>query len=144
MFFEPDLIGEYYCLKSKRENSYLMMKGSGGEPKPFFASLDCYLFTGIGALAYNVKPNDKLAPRATSTKGFTPVIPIGIGVKLVYSSDLNFGVELGGRFTFTDNIDGYTSQYSKSNDRYLFFNFNCTYKIKLKEQGVTMFSRRSR
>ncbi|MBE3095445.1 MAG: hypothetical protein IMZ52_10475 [Actinobacteria bacterium] len=32
----------------------------------------------------------------------------------------DFGVELGGRYSFSDNLDGYTSQYSSSNGVYYF------------------------
>ena len=98
--------------------------------------LDFCVFTGFGALSYSMKPNDLLAPLATKKSGLTAVIPVGVGVNLIYSTYLNFGLELGGRYTFSDSIDGYTSSYSKSNDKYFFLNFTLTYKIKTLENGL--------
>jgi hypothetical protein len=139
--FEPSLLGEYYFIKNSNENSYLFTKGQ----KPGFGglirSLDFYVFTGIGGLVYSVNPNDKLASLASKTNGFTAVIPLGIGATLVYSSNLNFGIELGGRYTFSDNLDGYTSQYSSSNDVYYCFNLTFAYKLKTGNNGLPSFRR---
>jgi hypothetical protein len=138
-FFEPALIGEYYFIKNKGENSFLITKGEENLSLSFFSLIDFYVFTGVGGLSYHVKPNDKLAPSATKTKGFTPVIPAGFGANFNYSGIFNFGVELGGRYAFSDNIDGYSSQYSESNDIYYFLNFKFTYKIKTGENGLPSF-----
>ena len=70
------------------------------------------------------------------TKGFAAVIPVGLGTTLIYSPDINFGVEFGGRYSFSDYLDGYTSQYSSSNDVYYFFNFTFTYKLKTGPKGL--------
>lgn len=138
-FFEPALIGEYYFIKNTGENSFLMMKGKGRGFQSFFSMLDVYAFAGFGGLSYKVKPNDKLTPLATRTSGFCAVIPAGVGVNMIYSSYINFGLELGGRYPFSDNIDGYTSIYSKSNDVYYFLNFTFTYKIKTGRNGLPSF-----
>ncbi|MDO9580113.1 MAG: hypothetical protein Q7J06_06040 [Bacteroidales bacterium] len=98
-----------------------------------------YGFTGFVGLSFKVKPNDILSPKATATKGFTPVIPVGVGVNVFFSSYICFGAELSGRFTFSDDIDGYSSTYSKSNDLYQFLNFTFTYKIKTGENGLPSF-----
>jgi len=140
LFFEPAITGEYYIIRNKGDESFQLMKGSSYPfPKRFFPMLDVYLFTGIGGLSYSVKPNDKLEAYVTESKGFVPVIPAGIGASLTYSGTYNIGVELGGRYTFSDNIDGYTSQYSGSNDMYYILNFFFTYKIKTNEKGVPAF-----
>jgi len=135
-FFEPSILGEYYFIKNKGENSFLNIKGTRRGFKSIFPVLDFYVFGGVGGLLYKVKPNDKLAPFVTSANGFTPVIPVGLGVNMFYNSKYNFGVELSGRFTFSDNIDGYTSIYSQSNDLYHFLNFTFTYKINTGENGL--------
>jgi hypothetical protein len=135
-FFEPSILGEYYLIKNKGENSFLQLKGSRTGLQALFPALDVYVFTGVGGLSYKVKPNDKLAPFVTQPTGFTPVIPVGIGVNMFYNSNFNFGVELSGRFTFSDNIDGYTSAHSKSNDLYHFLNFTFTYKINTSREGL--------
>jgi hypothetical protein len=138
-FFEPTISGEYYFIKNKNENSYLVMnKGKGGF-KNILSKLDLYAFTGIGGLSFKVHPNDPLAAMNQKTSGFTPVIPLGVGVNLNYSSYVNFGVELSSRFTFSDYVDGYTSAYSKSNDLYHFINFTFTYKLKTGMNGWPTF-----
>jgi len=137
--FEPALMGEYYFIKNKSENSYLFGKGRGKGLGGFFGSLDFYAFTGIGGLNYTVKGNDNLEAHGYDPGGFTAVIPIGLGSTLVYSPDFSFGVELGGRYSFSDNLDGYTSQYSSSNDVYYFLNFTVTYKLKTGPRGLPSF-----
>lgn len=139
-FFEPTLLGEYYFVKNKSENSFLSLKDSRRGISALIPALDIYAFTGFGGLSYKVKPNDKLAPRVTETKGSTPVIPIGVGLNLFYSTNISLGMEVGARYTFSDNIDGYTSIYSKSNDVYHFLNFTLTYKIRTGENGLPKFT----
>ena len=141
-FFEPAILGEFYFIKNRGENSFLFFKGNKTLLQSIFSALDFYTFTGIGGLVYKVKPNDKLEPLATKLNGFTPVIPLGLGVKLNYSADFNFGIELGARYTFTDRLDGYTSQYSKANDIYHFLNFTVTYKIFTGPKGGPTFKRK--
>jgi len=139
-FIEPLIIGEYYIIKNKGENSYQRMKGSSNSSLlGFFQMLDFYIYSGFGGLVYNVKPNEKLEPYLKESGGFTGVIPLGIGANFNYTGAYNFGVELGGRYTFSDNIDGYTSDFSKSNDMYYLLNFTFTYKIRTGENGLPLF-----
>ncbi|MCE5346411.1 MAG: hypothetical protein LLG13_09010 [Bacteroidales bacterium] len=137
--FEPALIGEYYFIKNSAENSYLFSKGRNPGILGFFKTLDFYVFTGIGGLSYTLKENDLLLDRNLNKSGFTAVIPVGLGTTLVYSPDFNFGVEVGGRYSFSDYLDGYTSQYSSANDVYYFFNFTITYKLKTGPNGGPSF-----
>ena len=139
LIIEPALIGEYYFIKNKSENSWLFSKGESVGLKGIFRSLDFYVFSGIGGLGYSITPNSKLESIGINSGGFTAVIPVGIGSTLVYSPNFNFGVELAGRYTFSDNLDGYTSQYSRSNDVYYFFNFTITYKMKTGVHGWPSF-----
>jgi hypothetical protein len=137
--FEPALIGEYYFLKNKSETSYLFTRGKGTRSRSILKALDFFAFTGIGGLAYSIKPNDNLEQTGLDPKGFVPIIPVGLGSTLIYSPDINFGLEVGGRYAFSDYIDGYTSQYSSSNDVYYFFNFTFTYKLKTGPRGFPSF-----
>lgn len=134
-FFEGAAIGEFYFLRNRAEGSFLAQKGRRFPFNSFLSMLDCYAFTGFGMVSYNVKPNEMLQPKTTNPKGVSPVIPIGAGVNFSYSPDLNFGVELGGRYVFSDNLDGYTSQYSEGNDIYYFFNVSAIYKIKTRNRS---------
>ena len=59
-FFESAVIGEYFFIKNKAENSYLFSKGKREGFDEFFKSLDFYVFTGIGGLNYTVTGNEKL------------------------------------------------------------------------------------
>lgn len=130
-FFEPDVIGEYYFIKNTRENNYLFLKGK--KPKVVarrFTSIDAYALAGIGGLFYNVNPNATLAPQATNLNGFTEVVPLGLGVKYIYSPRVVLGFEFGARLTFSDNIDGYSSTGVNHNDIYHFYNLTFTYRIR--------------
>jgi hypothetical protein len=138
-FFETSLIGEYYFIKNKAEDSYLFTKGRGEGFGGFLRSLDFYFLTGVGALNYSVTGNQQLENLNIDHGGVTAVIPIGIGSSLVYTPNINFGIELAARYAFSDNLDGYTSQYSSSNDVYYFFNFTFTYKLKTGPKGLPSF-----
>jgi hypothetical protein len=137
--FEPAVIGEYYFIKNMAENSYLFVKGKERFIFSLFKSLDFYAFAGFGGVSYSVKGNDALITHGMETGGFSMVIPAGLGATLIYSPNLNFGVEVGGRYAFTDYLDGYTSQYSKANDVYYFLNFTVTYKLKTGPKGLPSF-----
>jgi hypothetical protein len=104
-----------------------------------FKSLDFYVFTGIGGLSYSVTGNKVLQAHGYVHGGLAPVIPVGLGTTLVYSPNYNFGVELTGRYSFSDNLDGYTSQYSSANDVYYFLNFTLSYKLKTGAKGWPSF-----
>jgi hypothetical protein len=132
------MIFEYYFVKNKYENSYLFLRGKS--LWSLLSSLDIYAFAGVGGAAYSVNANDLLTLQAQKSSGFTGVIPGGIGATLVYTPNLNFGVELGGRYTLTDYIDGYHSeQFSKANDVYYLLNFTVTYKLKTSAKGWPSF-----
>ena len=137
--FEPSVIAEYYFIKNRNESSYLFTKGRGAGFSGLLQSLDFYAFTGFGGLFYFVNGNNKLESYGMDSGGITSVIPFGLGTTLIYSPDINFGVEISGRYSFSDNIDGYTSQYSSSNDVYYFLNFTFTYKLKTGPKGLPSF-----
>jgi hypothetical protein len=139
LIIEPAFIGEYYFIKNKAEDSYLFTKGQNTGFIGLVKSLDFYAFTGIGGLGYSIKGNSRLENFGINSGGFTAVIPVGIGATLIYSPNYNFGVELSGRYSFSDNLDGYTSQYSSSNDVYYFLNFTVTYKLKTGANGWPSF-----
>ena len=131
--FEPALLFEYYFIKNRYESSYLFLKGKS--IWAMLTSLDFYAFAGVGGAAYTVRGNQALVDRGLVTSGFDPVIPLGTGATLIYTPNINFGLEVGGRLAFTDYIDGYTSQYSKANDVYYFLNFTFIYKFKSSPRG---------
>jgi hypothetical protein len=129
LFFEPSLTAQYYFIKDRRDNSRLFLTGEKEIIRSIFHSLDFYVFTGFGGLLFNVTPNDSLSVNTTQTHGFTGVVPLGLGINMVYSERFNFAVEFGGRLTFSDYIDGYTSNRSRANDIYHMVNLMVVYKI---------------
>jgi hypothetical protein len=70
------------------------------------------------------------------------VFPMGIGLKYSYSAYLSFGLEVGGRFTLSDKLDGYQTPFSNYNDRYIITSVKAIYKIKNDIRGLPTFGRR--
>jgi len=132
---------EYYFIKNKYESSYLFLKGKS--LWALLSSLDFYAYAGLGGAAFSVNPNDALKqrgisePGSTDFNGFSLVIPGGIGATLIYSPNINFGVEFGGRWANTDYIDGFDPDIlpNKVNDKYYFLNFTVTHKLKTGPKG---------
>jgi len=137
--FEPALLGEYYFVKNRAETSYLFNKGRGKGLIRLVRSLDAYAFTGIGGLSYSITPNENLSEHGLDPKGFTAVVPLGVGANISAYPNLKFGLELGFRYAFTDNLDGYTSQFSSANDVYYFLNLAVTYRLKIKKGVMKSF-----
>jgi hypothetical protein len=140
--FEPALLGEFYFIKNQNESSWRFSRGKQLF-RSMLSSIDMYTFTGFGGAIYSVKGNSALQnSKGFQTGGFTTVIPIGIGAKLIFSPDIDFGIEVGGRYSFSDYIDGYSSQYSSSNDVYYFLDLTVTYKMMTNRKGWPTFKRR--
>ncbi len=136
--FEPIFKGEYYFLKNDAESSYRFIKGDQ-IISSVLARLDGYVYAGLGPVFYKVKPNDALAERDLKTSGVALTIPVGLGINYVFSPNSMIGFDFGLRYTTSDYIDGYTSQYSRRNDVYYFMTFVYTYKLKTSERGLPTF-----
>jgi len=135
--FEPSVQVEYVFIKEKEAMSYLMMKGRGmGQ---FHSSLSSYIFLGMGGVFFNVTEKENLLNVNLEYTPAALVIPIGVGVKYGLNTNWSIGFDLGGRFTTSDYIDGYTSEYSKSKDVYFFGVFNIMYKIRTGSNGLPVF-----
>jgi hypothetical protein len=140
--FEPALIGEYYFVRNRERNSFLFQTYRGrtrNRLKDFFRSIDVYALAGIGGAGFYVNPNDALAARDMPTSGFTGIIPVGLGAKLAFDPNILFGVELIGRYAFSDYLDGYTSQWSVRNDVYHTFSVTFNYRIRTARNGLPAF-----
>jgi len=129
--FEPSVLYEYYFLKNKAQNSFLFMRGRSNNLSLFWDMIDVYGTVGMGVGVYFVNPNDVLKDRVQKDNGITATIPVGAGASLVLSPTMSAGVELIAHATFTDNLDGYTSQYSARNDLFYTLNFTYSYKFSL-------------
>jgi hypothetical protein len=132
-FFEASLSGQVYFIKNRMEERYLFIRGKRTSLIPEFHHYDLYAFAGIGALSYQVKPNPTLdaAPQRTALSGIMPVAPIGIGISRNFPRNSKLGLELGRRFTQSDELDGYSAAGSRL-DVYYFFDITYTWKIRTK------------
>lgn len=146
--FEPALLGEYYFVRNRERNSFLFQTNRGrsrNRVKDFFRSIDVYALTGVAGASFRVSGNDRLEERWNTpgselrSKGFAAVIPLGVGAKLTWDPNILFGVELMGRYAFSDFLDGYTSQWSERNDVYHTFSVTFNYRIKTARNGLPSF-----
>lgn len=136
--FEPSVRIEQAIIPDKSSQSYLMMKGRG--IISFTASISVYAFAGVGGSLFFPKakedPFSRLDPSASK---FSVVFPVGLGLKFPLDPNFSLGFDLGARLTRTDEIDGFTSQFSKHNDIYYFTAFQFIWKLKTDRRGLPIF-----
>jgi hypothetical protein len=138
--FEPSFQFEYYVIPETTRASSALFNHSGMINT--FTSINVYLFAGFGGAIFNPKPKgDFVQVFNNNFSKFGLVFPIGVGLKYPIDSKWSFGFELGRRFTTTDYIDGYKSQYSHHNDTYYFGVINAVYKIRTNRNGLPVFSK---
>jgi hypothetical protein len=145
--FEPSVQFEYSIISEEQKYRSSAMFNRRGMMNNY-SKFNVYAFAGIGGLLLSVKPNDEMlngaSYDASHPKGGL-AFPMGIGAKFVLSSSWSVGGELGGRFTTSDYLDGYSSQYSKHNDVYYFFTIQAIYRVKTSRRGYPiLFDRRGR
>ena len=138
IIFEPMARAEYYPLRDLQMGSGLDRRGMVRN----YATLSAYVWTGLGAVIYGVMPNDALEARRERDNiehGFmTGVLPLGVGVKIGIMNVVDLGIELGGRWSFNDYLDGFTSPTATSNDIYYLTTINLVYRLKsLEEIGIS-------
>jgi len=135
--FEPSVQVEYSFIKEKEAMSYLMMKGRG--MSQFHPSISAYVFLGLGGAFFKVTEKEDLLNVDLEYTPAALVFPLGVGLKFGLNTNWSIGFDMGGRFTTSDYIDGYTSEYSKSKDVYFFGVINMVYKIKTGSNGLPVF-----
>ncbi len=136
--FEPSLQFEYYLLPEARGYSSAALFNRRGMINNY-SKLYIYLFGGVGGVFYNPKPLNNFENRFNDNfSKFGAVFPVGLGVKYNIDAKWTLGIEFGRRFTTTDYIDGYTSQYSKHKDTYYLGIISAVYKIRSDRRGRPM------
>lgn len=97
------------------------------------ASLNTYVFGGLGFSFFDVEGLKELdeAERFNPKNQQALVIPLGAGVKYPVAEGIHLSLEIGGRWTTTDFIDGLTTQWSNANDIYYFSMLNVVFKLDL-------------
>ncbi len=95
------------------------------------ANLNTYVFIGVGMNLFSVKPLARMegSRRFDGSKNMSFLIPLGVGIKYPIAKQLHLSFEIGGRWTTSDYLDGYTSEHSKFNDIYYFSLLSVVYKI---------------
>ncbi len=90
-----------------------------------------YVFAGLGT-TYTLVSKNSFSSSA-NFPNFSPVIPMGVGVKALLTHSLIIGAEINFRKTFTDKLDGIDDdQFSSSStgsDLYYTIGFNLSYVI---------------
>ena len=130
---------EYHITKEMQMVSYNKMSMRGKVNK-FNVGVNIYIFAGIGGAYFKPKAVDNLVndSRFNDSKNLALVFPVGLGLKYPLTSTTYIGLELGGRFTTTDYIDGFSSESSTSKDLYYFTVINVSTKIKRSKRRPLM------
>ncbi len=127
---ELSIQGVIFLIKENQNYYYSIMKKRGGLNR-VNRPLSVYVFAGLGGLFYKTIPKDNLvgSPRLDNSQTLTLTAPVGLGAKLAFSPKVSYGVELGARYVFSDQLDGLTTQFSKHNDLYYIINFKVIYRL---------------
>jgi opacity protein-like surface antigen len=134
--FEPSFQFEYYLIPESRSTGSAALFNRRGMVNNY-SKIYVYLFGGIGGVFGNPKLKDSagnLMPTDNFSK-FGIAFPVGAGLKYTIDSKWSIGLEFGRRFTTTDYIDGYTSEFSKHKDLYDFGMVSAIYKIRTDRRG---------
>lgn len=136
---EPSVIGEYYLIKEQKKTSSVAMYNRRGMINDF-SSFGVYVSGGLSGVIFKV--NHEIIPRATDkvkNSGVALALPLGLGLKYVYSDRVIIGYEVGPRFVFSDFLDGIKPAASKSNDMYWFSSIHLAYKLKTTRKNIPQF-----
>lgn len=130
---EPTIGGEYYFIRNKARNSYLFLQSGRLSSTSLLKLIDVYATVNFGAAIFSVTPNELLESRMGKDSGVAFSVPVGVGADLVLSPKVCIGTEMLIHGTFTDYLDGYTSQYSARNDMFYTWVLSFNYNFKLKK-----------
>ncbi len=142
--FEPSFQGEFSIISEEqryRSNALFNSRGMLNN----YSRINVYIYAGIGGVYSNPKAKEDFAgsERFNPNQKFGLAFPMGVGFKFVLSSYMSVGFELGGRFTTTDYLDGYASEWTNVNDVYYLGIVNAVYRIKTSREGYPiLFSQR--
>lgn len=93
--------------------------------------LQYYLYYGVAGFFHNPKLNDP-SGRYTPTKSYSKfqgAIPLGMGIHYTFEKHFRVGFDIGWRFTTTDYLDGFTTDFSKRQDSYAFSSITFGYAL---------------
>ena len=109
-----------------------------------------YVFAGAGGILSKAVVRDQNGDEVIGNPGYNNnlqwgvVIPAGLGYRRSVDAYFDFVFEVGGRFSFTDLIDGYQTQWSQYNDKYIITSVKAIYKIRNDRRGRPILSKYGR
>ena len=109
-----------------------------------------YAFAGAAGILSKATVRDANGEEVTGNPGYNNnlqwgvVIPAGLGYRRTVDAYFDLVVEVGGRFSFTDLIDGYQTQWSQYNDKYIITSVKAIYKIRNDRRGRPILSKYGR
>jgi hypothetical protein len=109
-----------------------------------------YAFAGVAGILSKATVRDMNGDEVIGNPGYNNnmqyglVIPAGLGYRRSVDAYFDFVFEVGGRFSFTDLVDGYKTQWSQYNDRYIITSVKAIYKIRNDRRGRPIFSKYGR
>ncbi len=112
-----------------------------------YGSSYLYAFAGAGGILSKATVRNESGEEEIGNPGYNNnmqwgiVIPAGLGYRRSVDAYFDFVFEIGGRFSFTDLIDGYQTQFSQYNDRYIITSVKAIYKIRNDRRGIPIFSK---
>ena len=138
---ETSVVGEFSLIKERLGSRYTFSNIRRFKMK----YINTYIFAGIGMIAFwpsNSNPGVSSNSEKGQTETYSHVaaaFPLGIGFKYGINRKLGVHLEVGGRFTTTDYLEGHSDTYSKSNDGYLTIMVGLHYKLKTARSGLPRF-----
>lgn len=122
---------EYHITPEKQMIQYSKMALRGGLQK-LNAGFNVYVFLGLSASYFKPKASDDLltSGRFIDSKNITLAFPVGIGVKYPLGVNTFIGLEIAGRLTTSDYIDGFKPDASEHNDVYYSTLIYVSHKLK--------------
>lgn len=107
--------------------------------------LNMHVFVGLGGAHYDASLGSEQAVQERlaighpgemdKQTGLTAVIPAGVGLSYLLGNFWELGFELGGRYTFTNSLDGFASHYGTRNDIYYFSTLQLIYRMRSDRRG---------
>ncbi len=93
--------------------------------------LQYYAYYGINTFINNpvlIDPTGEYRPQKKISK-FQISIPLGMGVNYTFEKHLRLGFDFAWRMTFTDYVDGFTTDFSNRRDSYSFASITVGYAL---------------
>lgn len=135
ILIEPSVRFEYHLFTRQNERIGTNFRELIiNEPK-----INAYIFAGAGGLYFKPTPGGELEQDYNDDfSKLTLTIPVGLGFKYGLNKTLAANVEFGGRYTYSDYLDGYTSSFSKARDIYFFGIISISWKLNI-HTGTNLF-----